>query len=29
MESMCKTYEICPMANKVEIFLNALDKTTG
>lgn len=26
---MCKTFEICPMANKVEIFLNTLDKTTG
>ena len=29
METMCKTFEICPMANKVEIFLNTLDKTTG
>lgn len=29
MESMCKTFESCPMANKVEIFLNALDKTLG
>jgi len=29
MESMCKSFEICPMANKVEIFLQALDKTTG
>ena len=29
MDGMCKNFEMCPLANKVEIFRNALDKTYG
>jgi FKBP12-rapamycin complex-associated protein len=29
MEGMCEHFETCPLANKVEIFRYALDKTVG